>query len=506
MTLAARIQHGLNFVRQPTYGRTLLVLLTVAFIALLVTAVASFTTTRRAQTLADRVEHTQAVRAQVASIMQHVLNAETGQRGYLITGDEVYLGVHAAAVRELPAELDALERLVSDNPAQVERLRDLRDAVQTRIATLERAIQLRRSGDAVGATNWVALGRGRVQMQAVRAVVAAMDTEEARRLSERSAAAARANTVSLIVNLASAALVALVGSLSMVVVNRYVAELRRSKEEIAAINAGLEDTVRTRTEDLVRANEEIQRFAYIVSHDLRAPLVNVMGYTSELQNAATAITRQFDVLKAEAPKLVEKEAELAVREDVPEAIAFIRASTAKMDRLINAILRLSREGRRGLTPETIDMVAVCSQIAASLHHQTEAAGAEIIVQPMPSLVSDRLGMEQVFGNLLDNAVKYLDRSRPGWVIVRGREQGPFVVYEVQDNGRGIDPKDHERVFELFRRAGRQDTQGEGLGLAFVRNAVRRMGGSIELVSALGQGSTFILKFPKNLTVTRGDTE
>ncbi len=333
-----------------------------------------------------------------------------------------------------------------------------------------------------------------------------MDEEEARLQRARTSAAERANTLSLLINLFSAVLVAVVAVLSMMVMSRYISELRRSREEIARINEGLEETVRSRTEDLTRANEEIQRFAYIVSHDLRAPLVNVMGYTSELQTAGKAMARQLDVVKSEAPQLVDRDAELAVREDVPEAIDFIRASTAKMDRLINAILKLSREGRRTLTPEPIDMTAVTRQIADSLKHQTDAANAEITVQSLPPIVTDRLGIEQVFGNLLDNAVKYLDRTKTGWVVVRGREQDGSVIYEIQDNGRGIDPKDHERVFELFRRAGTQDTKGEGLGLAFVRNTVRRLGGTIDLVSAIGQGSTFILKFPKNLKAERGDAE
>jgi len=257
---------------------------------------------------------------------------------------------------------------------------------------------------------------------------------------------------------------------------------------------------RDRTAALTRANDEIQRFAYIVSHDLRAPLVNVMGYTSELEQAGKVIDAAIREAEAEGP--VSADVVTAVREDMPEALGFIRASTEKMDRLINAILKLSREGRRNLAPERLDMTAMAQNIADSVHHQTEASGARIVVESLPPIESDRLSMEQILGNLIDNAVKYLDAGRPGEIVVSGEEvPGGWIVYRVADNGRGVAPRDHERIFELFRRSGKQDRAGEGLGLAFVRNSVRRIGGVIDLESELGKGSTFLLKFPKRLILS-----
>lgn len=278
-------------------------------------------------------------------------------------------------------------------------------------------------------------------------------------------------------------------------------ELRSVQSELRHMNANLEATVAERTADLSAANEEIQRFAYIVGHDLRAPLVNVMGFTSELQATNEVLKQQQAILAERAPELALAEAKDAVELDLPEAIDFIRASTAKMDRLINAILRLSREGRRVLTPEPVAMKVIAQGIADSLRHQTEAVGAEIVVaDDLPGLVTDRLAIEQAFGNLIENAVKYLDTERPGRIAVRGREDGTFVEYEIEDNGRGIEPKDHERVFELFRRAGIQDKVGEGLGLSFVQTIVRRLGGSVALASEPGRGSTFSLRFPKVLNL------
>ena len=245
--------------------------------------------------------------------------------------------------------------------------------------------------------------------------------------------------------------------------------------------------------------DRIQRFAYIVSHDLRAPLVNVMGYTSELEQVSKTLDHQLTALETTHPELVDPEALRAVREDAPEAVGFIRTSTAKMDRLINAILKLSREGRRALLPERLDMTGMVRAIADTVSHQVTETGGEITIGALPTMENDRLSIEQIFGNLIDNAVKYQQADRPIRIQVSGQDEPDgWVSYAVRDNGRGVSPKDHERIFELFRRSGKQDKPGEGLGLAFVRNIVRRMGGSIDVESQLGEGSTFHIKFPKRL--------
>ena len=167
-----------------------------------------------------------------------------------------------------------------------------------------------------------------------------------------------------------------------------------------------------------------------------------------------------------------------------------------MDRLINAILQLSRQGQRVVTPERLNMAALLGSVADGVRHRLGEAGAEIIVEAgVPDVVSDRLVMEQVFGNLVDNAVKYLKPGRPGLIRLRGwREPGRFV-FEVEDNGRGVAPKDHERIFDLFRRAGTQDQPGEGLGLAHVRALVYRLGGVITCASDLDKGATFRISLP-----------
>jgi signal transduction histidine kinase len=166
-----------------------------------------------------------------------------------------------------------------------------------------------------------------------------------------------------------------------------------------------------------------------------------------------------------------------------------------MDRLISAILNLTREGRREFLPVRIDTRELIEAVVATVAHQASEAQAQIRIEPLPELVSDRLALEQIFSNLLDNALKYLKPGVPGEISVRGRTRLNFAIFEVSDNGRGIDPKDHQRIFELFRRAGTQDRPGQGIGLAHVRTLVRRLGGTMTVASEPDKGSTFTITLP-----------
>jgi signal transduction histidine kinase len=161
----------------------------------------------------------------------------------------------------------------------------------------------------------------------------------------------------------------------------YTRELMAARSEVETLNVGLEARVKERTADLQRANDEIQRFAYVVSHDLRAPLVNVMGFTGELETSLGPL----QALMADPvvnTSTAAGEVKPIVETDIPEAISFIRKSTKKMDALINAILKLSREGQRTLTPEPISLYAMFEGIAG--------ASSTDLVRPQ-ALFSSKLG-------------------------------------------------------------------------------------------------------------------
>ena len=489
-----------TFLRTPSLVRSVSGLLILAFVLLLTVNISTFVMIRRTATVNDTIEHAQQMRRASRTVLISMLDAETAQRGFLLTGRSDFLQPFEAARAQREPALSFLEQGVVGDPVLQEPVARIRGLADAKMREMEGTLALARAGRIGQAIQSVRSGEGKRYMDELRVAIDDFDALKSARIADRTHASERSAFVTVLMNALTGLLVLILALLSAWMVRRYVGEIQRAREELDAVNAGLEDTVRDRTAALTRANDEIQRFAYIVSHDLRAPLVNVMGYTSELEQAGKVIDAA--IREAEAERPVSADVVTAVREDMPEALGFIRASTEKMDRLINAILKLSREGRRNLAPERLDMTAMAQNIADSVHHQTEASGARIVVESLPPIESDRLSMEQILGNLIDNAVKYLDAGRPGEIVVSGEEvPGGWIVYRVADNGRGVAPRDHERIFELFRRSGKQDRAGEGLGLAFVRNSVRRIGGVIDLESELGKGSTFLLKFPKRLILS-----
>jgi signal transduction histidine kinase len=300
----------------------------------------------------------------------------------------------------------------------------------------------------------------------------------------------------------------MIGAISVYLVQRNSRQRDAAQSELASNNANLERIVEYRTADLQEANEEIQRFAYIVSHDLRSPLVNIMGFTTELEALRKDIFDRVAQLQQDVAKLQPDAAASddnsveVLGKDFDEAIGIIKTSIARMDRLINAVLKLSREGRRQFNPEQIDMGAVIQAIVESVSHRATETGTQIQVTDIAPVESDRLAIEQIFSNLVDNALKYGRTDGSGHIDIVGRQTPTQVAYDVRDNGRGIDAKDHQRVFELFRRAGPQDRPGEGLGLAHVRALVRRLGGHIALSSELGKGSQFTVTLPRHWTQDR----
>ncbi|MFC3690881.1 CHASE3 domain-containing protein [Chenggangzhangella methanolivorans] len=477
-------------------GRKETLALLLGFAALVAVGGASVWLVARNAAFNEQVSGVLEAKAEIVRVLSLVQDAETGQRGYLLTNDERYLRPYETAAAQIGERLEHLGKLLADEGDQMSDLAKLRSAVGDKLAELAQTVALQRSGQREEALAVVDTERGRNAMLSVRRVVALMTAREDKAFAELSGETSRSGSQLVAFMTAGLFLAAGLAVLAQIMVRRGARQAEEARAAIAEANEGLEAAVAERTSDLIQANEEIQRFAYIVSHDLRAPLVNVMGFTSELDAARKVLKEQIDGLDEVGAAKVSPDARLAIEEDLPEAIGFIRTSTAKMDRLINAILKLSREGSRLIRPESVQIETLVVGIADTMYQQLQAADAEIEVQAgLPAIVTDRLSIEQIFQNLIENAVKYLDRSRAGRVKVTGRRVGSQVEYAIEDNGRGIDAKDHERVFELFRRAGAQDQPGEGLGLAFVRASVRRLGGAIRLTSEPGRGSTFHLTFP-----------
>jgi PAS domain S-box-containing protein len=241
--------------------------------------------------------------------------------------------------------------------------------------------------------------------------------------------------------------------------------------------------------------EEIKHFAYIVSHDLRAPLSNLKGFNSELR-------RSVDEMKPLARKgmrsLTEQERQAlstVLEHDIPEAMAFMDASASRMGHLIGAILNLSRLGHRELELTRVNMDELVAETLRAMAHQMNQRVMEVKVHPLPEIVADRTSVEQIFSNLLSNALNYLDPGRPGLVEIWCSRLGTDAAFHVRDNGVGIEPENRQKIFEIFQRIRKLDVPGEGMGLACVRTLVRRHGGRVWCESEPGVGSTFTFTMP-----------
>jgi len=276
-------------------------------------------------------------------------------------------------------------------------------------------------------------------------------------------------------------------------------------ERVSAENAlrdahrKLEIRVRERTADLRAANEELSSFTYIVSHDLRAPLVNLKGFAGELRESVGIIDTGISTALPHLDEQQSADVLQAIQKDIPEALAFIESSVARMDHLTSAVLKLSRMGRRELNPEPINMDTLVQAIVNSLAHQIKQKQAAVTIGPLPEVNADRTAIEQIMGNLLSNAVNYLRPNCPGLIEVTGESSGDEATFHIKDNGRGIAPDDSHKVFEPFRRAGKPDTPGEGMGLAYTQAMVRRHGGRIWYTSQLGEGTTFSFTISNDFT-------
>ncbi|MDV3250343.1 CHASE3 domain-containing protein [Devosia sp. BK] len=482
-----------------TFIRSTAVLLLVGLLALLGIVGANVWLVERSQGYFDEVIEGRIARRVIVDLRTQLQDMETGQRGYIITLDETYLEPFEEARPLVDAQLARLGEILAPYPEAAAPFAQLKTDVTFKIDEMNRTIAEARSGNRDAAVALINTNEGKEAMDRSRAFVDGFIEAIDARLTE--GVANQRSTIEALrwVSIGGGLIILVVVSGAIWAVISYTAELAKARREVQEANTGLEQRVRERTSDLGKANEEIQRFAYIVTHDLRAPLVNIMGFTSELETSIGSLRTYMEAKPADTDPYF-AEAKEAATEELPEAISFIRAATRKMDGLINAILKISREGRRQLKPEQVDIRELAENSSAALHHQVAEGEGKIDVDiRVGKIMTDRLSLEQVLGNLLDNAIKYQEPERPLKVTIRARHvPGNRVEIEVEDNGRGIADTDHERVFELFRRSGKQTQPGEGIGLAHVRTMVRSLGGDVTLRSTLGQGTTFIINLPRDL--------
>jgi signal transduction histidine kinase len=241
-----------------------------------------------------------------------------------------------------------------------------------------------------------------------------------------------------------------------------VIERRRAQKELQDANNAI-----------MNANERLREFAYAASHDLQEPLRAVTGYA----------------------ELLQKRYKGRLDSDGDDFLAYVHDGAQRMQRLIGALLEYSRAGGRGDAPrEIVDANRALRAAVDNLQTAVETSGAEILHRPLPSVSAHEVALVQLFQNLLGNAIKYAGRRRPE-IRVWAERDGEQWRFAVEDNGLGIAPKDHQRIFGLFKRAHGGDFPGTGVGLAICNKLVHRYGGRLWVDSELDKGATFWFTLP-----------
>lgn len=229
------------------------------------------------------------------------------------------------------------------------------------------------------------------------------------------------------------------------------------------------------TEMLARSNRELDQFAYIASHDLKAPLRGI----------------------ANLSRWIEEDLSEHVTDDTREHLELLRGRVQRMESLIDAILEYSRVGRVRARPEQVEVGALVAEIADLV---SPPEGFSIVAEgELPTLVTERTRLQQVLMNLIVNAIKHHHDKPRGRVIVSAEDRGAWWRFSVRDNGPGIDPRFHEKIFVIFQTLEPRDrVEGTGIGLALVKKIVESYGGSVSVESATGKGTAFHFTWPKNL--------
>ncbi len=478
------------------------------------------------------VRHTDEVLARTSAVLQRMTEAESGQRGYLVTGDSSYLAPFYGAAHAVEMQIDTLRRLTADNRPQVERLNALDQLTRERMRLLAMRIGLRdRYGlDSVRAS--LSNGSGTTAMQRVREQASAIAADERGLLRLREAAEARDERLlyaALILGTLAAAMVALMLN------TRFQREAERQRENgdaIEARNAQLEQQARTlqqqqasleeqavelelqsaqlqdQTAELADTNSELEasadsllaRTALAEEHRERAESANeaktqfLSTMSHELRTPLNAITGYVDLLTLGVRGTVTDQQ----RDDLER----IRRNGSHLLSLINDILNFAKleAGELILQDERVDVAALLGRLEPVLGPQLAQQRVSFRFEAPDSRClarGDRDRIHQALVNLVSNAMKFGEAGSE--IVVSCRREGSMVLTDVCDTGIGIPSDKFDVIFEPFvqldRDFARGSQQGVGLGLAISRDLVRRMGGDITVVSSRGSGSTFTMSLP-----------
>jgi signal transduction histidine kinase len=410
-----------------------------------------------AQSANDMVSRTLRIESKLLVMLSTVREAESGQRGYLLTGDPKYLETYRAAESAIGPAIAEVKEILID-PAQQKSLAEIQPLIERKFAELDETVRLYNASDDVAALAIVRSNVGFGLMEDIRTRTIMMMEAERHLFSARASKSARANGWLLAVNIIGLALIVMT-ALAILFIGRL------AEKEIVYMG------------ELERSNQELDDFAYIASHDLKEPLRGLF-------NHATFLLEDYKD---------------KIDEDGVRRLTRLGFLCQRMERLINDLMYFSRIGRADLAVQETDLNAIIVEIQQMMETVLAERHARIVVpRVLPRIVCDKARVTEVFRNLITNAVKYNDKAEPmveiGFLESAGSDQGAERnVFYVKDNGIGIDPEYHQEIFRIFKRlqsAPDGPDNGTGVGLTFVKKIVERHGGRIWLESQPSKGTVF----------------
>ena len=420
------------------------------------------------------VIHTHQVLEQVDVVVTDLLNAETGERGFILTGEPSFLDPYNVGIARIDMDVAQLRNLTSDNPVQRRNLQIVEPLILERLQMLRDRVEVRRQSDLITGAEIVRQGPGKQHMDKIRAQLAEMKAEENRLLVLRTAEALRSSRATRIMIITGEILANMFLCLAGVVVAQEMRRRRRAEFEIQQLNVDLEKRVESRTAELVeqtkelaRSNNDLQQFAYVASHDLQEPLRMVASFTQLL---AKRYSEKLD-------------------DDARDFINYAVDGATRMQTLISDLLNYSRVGTQGNPLVPTDSAALVKRVLESLQCSIEESGAVVVLDSLPFVVADPQQLGQLFQNLLANAIKFRREEPPQVRIFADRMDNGWKI-SVQDNGIGISAEHNDRVFIIFQRLHtKTEYPGTGIGLAICKKIVERHGGRIWIEPSPGGGTT-----------------
>lgn len=429
------------------------------------------------------ITHTWQVKTELSVLRSQVEATESAVRGYVLSGKELFLTTFTTTQQSTLTAVDRVAELTHDNPRQVANTERLRRAVGVQQAFARETVARRtrlgtrwKLDEARGVTSRRLTGEVRAQIQK-------MEAAEEELLLQRKELARVNEHRTRLAFFGATAMAALFLTTAFLVIQRMIVERIRNEQIVREANARLEQRVAERTRVLQQTNDrlnavnsELEAFSYSVSHDLRAPLRHVAGFSD----------------------LLEKKSGHLLDDSGRRYVGLIRDAAKRAGLLVDDLLAFSRMGRSELHEDQVAMTEMVQALRRELELENPTRTIVWKIEALPTTEGDAAMLRLVWRNLLENAVKYT-RPRTEAEIEVGTEQtATEQIYFVRDNGVGFDMAFASKLFGVFQRLhGPDEFEGTGIGLANVRRIVARHGGRTWAESAPGAGATFFFALPRD---------